>query len=243
MEHVLAVLEFLQRYNGALIAIFTFFLVAVTYRYVRISKWLVEENRILRKAGTEPELVAYLFPAKRYPSVINFVIANVGQGPARHIRVSLDADLDDFAKHDVGLHRAKILEGMNILPQGEKLEMLLGPRPDLLKEPRLKPFGVRLDYEDLSGNSKCARFELDVQQFRGLTTVNNRPEHEMAEALKKIAKHMEHWSSGFKRLKVETITHAEEQKQREEWLSEVYEELKGGEKNGDENDNSSSAPS
>jgi hypothetical protein len=44
------------------------------------------ETRSLRRAGTEPDVVAYLLPHPVHLIVINIVVANVGQGPGPQCR-------------------------------------------------------------------------------------------------------------------------------------------------------------
>ena len=61
---------------------------------------LSQDSRVLRTAGTEPRLVAYLGPG-RDSQMLNLVLENVGQGPARDVAYFVEADSQDFATHNV----------------------------------------------------------------------------------------------------------------------------------------------
>lgn len=187
-----------------------------------VAFFLVKENQLLRKAGTEPEVVAYLLPDRRHPTTLNFVLANIGRGPARDVEYWFEADAEDFAAHNVHVGNTAKRKAVSVLPQGERIVMLFGTGWEAFKEPRLKPFKVEVRFYDLKGKERSAKFDLDVAQFDGMVTLGTPAEHEIAEALKKIAKTVKTWSSstsGKSRLAVETITTDEGRKQAEEWLA------------------------
>jgi hypothetical protein len=48
-----------------------------TIVYAWLTGVLAIENRRLRKAGTEPEVIAYLFPDARHINILHMVVANV----------------------------------------------------------------------------------------------------------------------------------------------------------------------
>ena len=79
----------------------------------------------------------------------------------------------------------------------------------LLPEPRLRPFQVTVEYEDIEGTPKTDTYSLDVSQFAEWSILGQPTDHEMAEALKNIERHFDGCVSGLLRLKVETMTAAE----------------------------------
>lgn len=149
----------------------------------------------------------------RYKTMINFVLANIGRGHALNVSFEFDADEKDFTAHQVHLGNTKRRKAVSVLPQSERIVMFFGQGHQLLAEPQLKPFKAQVRYENISGAARRAEFELDVAQFQGLITLGQAAEHETAEALKKIEKHLSAFASGLKRFKVETITNAEARKQ------------------------------
>jgi hypothetical protein len=215
-------LDLLQTYNGAVVALLTFCLFMLNIFSVGVAVYLARENRLLRRAGTDPEVVVYLVSAARYLHVINMVIANVGKGPARNLRMTHDGSAEELTSRRVRIQNMKLFEGWSILPQGERLEFLFGSAFDLLKEPPLRPLTFTVLYEDINRRKSEATFKIDVGAFAGMRAVGSPAEHEIAEALKKIADTMSGWSSG--RLKVEMISTAE-QEQRDRELDEHLQEM------------------
>ena len=207
-------------HEGAIIALATIVVAAATTATTALTFILAKENRRLRKAGTEPEVVAYLTTDPRYKTSVNFILANVGQGPARNVRFSLEADQDDFGAHSVELNNNTARTAISILPPEEKISAFLGQGHQLFKEPRLKPFVAKVEYENLNGSKRSASYGLDVSQFDGLIILGGPTDHEIAEALKRIEKHLGRFATGFRRLKVETMTAAQVRKEDEKWCRE-----------------------
>ena len=180
-----------------------------------LSYHLFKENRLLRKAGTEPEVVAYLTMDARNIGAINFVLANIGQGPARNVEFTLHTENDDFERHDILLGNEAGRKAVSVLPQGGRIESFFGMGYLLLNEPKLRPFRVSVEFENIHGKVSKTTQVLDVSQFIGLSTLGKKPEVEIASSLKKIETVLRHASTGFRRLKVETLTRNEARKDRE----------------------------
>lgn len=199
-------LAYANHYQGAIVGLATVCVAAVGIMTALLTFNLARENRLLRKAGTEPEVVAYLTSDLRYKNMVNFVLANIGQGPARNVSFTFECDQADFAAHKVAVSNKSTRKSIGTLPQGERIDSFFGVGHQLFAEPRLKPFSVKVGYDDLKGKRRSAEYELDVSQFDGLITLGSPAEHEMAEAMKKIASHIGRLITGSQRLKVETMT-------------------------------------
>jgi hypothetical protein len=176
----------LKNYDGLITAIATVFIAWLTLE-------LMKENRRLRKAGTEPEVIAYLLPHPDGHGGINFILANIGQGPARNVRFELEYDKDDFSSHGVLLANDPRRKRMSILPQGEKIAVLFGISSQLAgvdkkhPQPPLKPFIVKITYDDLSGKSRISEQTIDISQYAGLAGLFAEPPSiKIAKALEKI---------------------------------------------------------
>ena len=221
----MGIIEYLDAHSPAIAALATVVIAFFSVASVFFARTLAKENRLLRKVGTEPQVVAYLLPDPRYIIFVHLVIANIGHGAARNVRFDLDADPEDFKAHDV---RVLVDEGRKpiaLLPQGEKFVTYFGRGPELLQDPKLKPFTINVTYENVEGNTQpSAKFPIDIAQFEGLQNIGTPPEHEIAKALKEIAKNTGNWTSGFQRFKVETITTEDLERQRKEALEARREE-------------------
>jgi hypothetical protein len=211
-------LKIFQENGEAVTALFTAVLACSTIVLAFLTWMLAFETRRLRRAGTEPELVAYLLPDKRHKTIVNFEIANIGQGAARDIRFRFIAEPEDFARHEVRLAAESTARRIAVLPQGERLSTLFAQGFELFKDAPLKPFTVAVRHR---ASKKEELFHLDVADFKGLVTVGVPAEHEMAEALKKMERTLDSWSSGFKRLKIESTTAAEEEERRRKMYYEM----------------------
>jgi hypothetical protein len=175
----------------------------------------VREQIDLERASTEPEVVAYLLPDRRHINFLHLVVANVGRGAARDVSIEMNAEPADFANHQALIPARVRRPILSIMPQDERVHLFFGDAVDLLKEPPLKDFDIHVRFTRLDGKTETNICRTSATDFEGHGRIGIPPEHETAESLKKIADVMNHWSTGFNRLKVETITTAEEQKRRQ----------------------------
>ncbi len=198
-----------------------------------VSAWLTwrlsRDNRALLKAGTEPEVVAYLEPEQRSGILLDLVFENVGQGPACDVEYFVDADPEDFAKHEVKYVPARTSRKIrSLLPQGERVARFMGVGHRLYsddEQARLQPFGVSVWYSNLRGERVGPKeFALDVAEFGG--SVQFEPSEErLAKSLERIERHIGSFSRGFKRLRVETITTAERRAEDEAFVARQLQEV------------------
>ena len=173
-----------------------------------LTRTLASENRMLRKAGTEPDVVAYLLPNPRFVNFLNLVVANVGRGPARNVVVEFIGDLTILQKKGAPLLAKSKLPILSVLPQDERFVQFFGSFLEFSEVDTIPDFTICVHYQTSKGENRTSTSRASISDFLGLTRVGNSPEHDTAEALQKIAKSIEGWSS-FNRLKVETFTAAE----------------------------------
>jgi len=155
------------------------------------------ENRSLRKAGYSPEVVAYLLPHPDGHGGIQFVLANVGKGPAFDVTFELEYDENDFKEHKVLLENDCQRKPVSVLPQDEKIRALIGISFELYGKvgpnniSPLKPFIVRTTFRDVFGKKKENKRELDIMQFAGLRgTLEKSNARKISESLENIEKQM-----------------------------------------------------
>ena len=147
----MSIIEWLNGNHGAVTAIATLIIASSAIVSVWISKELAKENRLLRKASTEPEVAAFLKSDSRRNHARNLVLANVGQGPAKNVMFTIRASKADFVSHQVSsvLPTNSAIKAASFLPQGESIESFFGMSPILSQQPQLQPFEVVVTYEDL----------------------------------------------------------------------------------------------
>ena len=195
----------INQYANVSIAVFTMLMVVVTIL-------LYQEYRLLRKAGTEPKVLAYLKPELgSYIAHVNLVVANLGQVPAVNVVYRINAEQENFKRYDVPFlnHDAKVRVGC--LPQGEQICVLLGThtllglQPDesgkmCQARPPMPPFKVTVSYKNLKRKPYEQTFEMDVSSFAGMGGPFVEPDHVIAETLKKIESHLRPRIRGNQRL-------------------------------------------
>lgn len=208
-------IDWLNTNSAAVTAAATVALMVTTIVYVWFTGVLAVENRRLRRAGTAPLVIAYLFPDARHINILHLVVANVGRGPAQNLAIEFEADVDDFAAHRIEHQVGKKRSLVSFLPQDERLYHYFGNALEMFTPDAPKDFFVKIYYQDMTGTSHEERFRASVGDLEGFRRVGESPEHVSAEALKAIREDIKHWSSGFNRLKVEVITAAEQKEARE----------------------------
>ena len=185
-EAIVNVVDWLNANAGSVTAAATAVIAVSAGVTAWLTRNLAKENRLLRQAGTEPRVVAYLKLDPYRANVVIFVLANVGHGPARNVEFTFQADESDFENHDVQVGNSSDRTLATMLPQGERIEAFFGIGGALLKEPRLRPFNVSVTFQNLSGRDFSDEYSLDVSQFIGLSVLGSPPEYEIAQTLKKI---------------------------------------------------------
>lgn len=158
---------------------------------------LARENRKLRKAGQEPQVVSYLVPHPDGNGAINIVFANIGLGLAKDVVFDIACDEADFKAHGVLIRTLRGSAPINVLPSGEKIVSLFGIGFELFgnvgDDPidPLKPFSVRTHFSDLDGRRRSTVFDIDIRQFEGLTGLNKPALREIEGTLKSMDKRFE----------------------------------------------------
>ena len=121
-----------------------------------LTVFLWRENRLLRKAGSEPRLVSYFEPHPDGTGGLNIAIANIGRGPARDVFIQFKGDESSFSNYDLILDCSNKRGPLTLIPQGDKISVLFAigyqlfkPKNAEKKEP-LPPFTIVLKWTDLN---------------------------------------------------------------------------------------------
>ncbi len=251
--------NFLDSYQAAITAIATIVIAMSAVVTTALTRKLARENELLRKAGTEPEVIAYL-ESGFHSGFTNFVLANVGRGPARNVKFRiqsddprLSGDEESARKKGVFLRNIHERTAISFIPPGESVRALFGASRLLVQESKLPPFEVSIEYENMRGKRYTGTTKLDISQFLGLLpeTISS-SEREIVKALERIEGHLgdvsKHVSSvlsndfggfsGLNRLKVETITTKEAHQERKERRTRIERETKGPDGNSPESKDS-----
>ena len=175
-------------------------IIAISAVVTAVLTWrLICDNRNLAKVGTEPEVVAYL-ASDPFQPLTNFVLANVGRGPAKNVEFVLD--LEECHYDRIVLRSEPNRKPLGFLLQGERSEMLFGDHrlfgagEEREKNP-LRPFQVVVKWQNLRGRKFEDMYILDVRQFLGIPPTSSlfSPLSKIASSLAKIEKSLARWKA------------------------------------------------
>src|SRR5690606_13693257 len=94
-----------------------------TFAIAALTFFLWRENRLLRKAGSEPRLIAYYEPHPDGTGGLNIAITNVGKGPAKDVYFQFEGDSENFAKYDLVLDCSHRRGPIATIPQDGKISI------------------------------------------------------------------------------------------------------------------------
>ena len=163
-------LEIVTAFSTLSIALFAIVTAFLTWR-------LASENRLLRKAGTEPRVVAYLKPdLGSYVPLVDLVLANVGNGPAQNVDYRIDGEEKQFRDYDTKFLPHDARYQFSFLPQGESIHMVLGgyelfgcdANGNKSAIPPFPAFEITVQYENMIGKAYDDTFSLDVSDFSNM---------------------------------------------------------------------------
>ena len=186
-----AVWGFIENVAGPLSGLSTVAIAVLTF-------YLWKENKRLRRAGSDPLVVAHFETHPDGTGGVNLALSNIGTGPAFDVSFSLHADPQDFEDHRVYQDLTTDRPAFTLIPSGDKISFLFGIGFRLFKKEGqdspdpLKPFNVTVKWRSAGrGKIRSAEYTLDVTQFTGLPGMMNKPYAlRTAESLENINKTM-----------------------------------------------------
>lgn len=163
--------EIVSGFSTLVIAILTFFL------------W--RENRILRRAGSEPKLIAYYESHPDGTGGLNIAISNAGTGPARNVYFQFIGDPEEFSRYNLLIDCTLRRGPVSMIPQGEKISIFFAVGHQLFTPVHPKgsknagpiaPFKIELEWSALQGCKQYKdSFLLDVRPYEGLPGFIQKP--------------------------------------------------------------------
>lgn len=165
-----AMIEFLQHYEGMATLFFTAVVAVSTVVYARLTSRLVNETRELRKAQTEPKVVAFVALREKHMNIVHLYIENIGAGAAVNINFT-------FGNENEG--GKLLIKDFSQSPFLEKGLEYLGPKQkkpsffsNTLEEKEIKKdasFRITIKYEDSVGGKYRDSYTIDMSEFEGAT--------------------------------------------------------------------------
>ena len=113
--------------------------VASTVVYAALTWRLVGETRRMREVQTEPKVSVFLELNEHVGNVMDFVIHNIGQGPAYNIRFTFQGDPIYFGEDRLIDQLPVARNGLNYLGPNQTFRFVLG---GLSERPLTTPFRI-----------------------------------------------------------------------------------------------------
>lgn len=120
----------------------------------------------MRQAGTDPEVLVHLGQREDTRQMITLELTNVGAGAARNVKVEvLKPEALDGAAEKIVTNIRQINTAIRVIPQDKSVSYNFGLGHDLVNEPVLPSFDVRVSYEDIDGAYYASVQSIDVREL------------------------------------------------------------------------------
>ena len=223
--------------NAGLIGlVFSLVVTVATVVTVWLNARLVSETRRMREAQTEPHIQVTYKIRDEWINLLDVSIRNIGLGPAYDISFELRAEPSDEDKNDL----VDSLEKLNCFSKGLGY---LGPDQEFssfwtsLTEGHASKLGTRIHvmccYRNATGVRYAMPCVLDLSELRGISRIGESPLFKISKQLESIAKNVDHFASGFKRLRVDGYTQVDRDAENAAWEVERAELIERQKANGD----------
>jgi hypothetical protein len=154
-----------------------------------ISFGTFSEQRMMRQAGTDPVVLAYLGQREDAPVMITFEIANVGAGAAMNVRFEFLNGSAPTKNDRVVTDLSGEFVAIQVIRQNQRVQYNLGTAHKLIGDNPLPPITVKILYEDIEGNEYSSIHYLDVREV-SKQAAHTPPSMRRVNALEKIEKHL-----------------------------------------------------
>lgn len=146
-----------------------------------------KENRLLRKAGSNPMVVAHFDIHPDGTGGVNISLSNIGTGPALDVSFEIQANQENFNQYSIQLDVARKRAPMTLIAQGEKVSFLFGVSFNLFRPKNtdqlesvgskpLDPFTVIVTWRAVGSKAwSKENYVLDISQYAGLPGMMNKP--------------------------------------------------------------------
>jgi hypothetical protein len=182
---------------NALVAILTVILTAVV---TRLTHLMVNETRLTRESQTEPQLAVY---AEDSVSIHfkDFVVRNIGRGPAYRIRFEILNDLE-CEKGKMFSSYPFISSGINYLAPEQKFSFFLTSLLENFDEKIASPLRLKVFYYNKIGTEYSEEFTLDFSSLKGTTQLSRKDIEDIAREMELIRRDINHLATGFRKIHV-----------------------------------------
>ena len=213
-------LTFLNANSGAFNVLFSAVVAVATVVYAILTARLVRETERLRAAATEPALEVTYRSRDEAMALLDIVVKNIGSGPAYGVSFQVRAEPEGSGAKELlaPLHKLKSFNsGINVLLPGQEFSSYW---TDVRKEfeSKLKTIvTVSTTCRGATGIAYSREHVVDLSELDGVSRLGTPPLLAIARSLGKLQDDVHSLSTGFRRLRVETFSNADRERESEDW--------------------------
>lgn len=181
-------------FSALMTGIATVVLAIITWKYVRLTKHILEEQRLMRLDANKPEIVVSLLPHETHINWVMLCVENIGTGLARHVKFT--ANPSSIPSFDTPLEEIGFLKReIKVFAPGRKMQSFLVSAVDKFEELDQQPLKITVTYKDSENGEYKEDFPLDFSELEGLSHEGS-PLFEIAKAIQDVKKVLHSLTTG-----------------------------------------------
>lgn len=211
--------NFLNQNAGVLSTVFSGIVMLATVVYAILTASLVTETRRMREAQTEPTMEVTASPREEYVNIMTLRVKNIGLGPAYNLRFKLRGESQTSGENDLieDFSRSQFLsKGLRYLGPGQELQSGYTQMTKNFAEKIKARLIVEVTYSSATGKSYTDAIPIHFEEFEGYGTIGTPHLYSIAKSLEKIERNIDHLTTRFRHLRVDTYSNEDRDREREE---------------------------
>ncbi len=212
-------IELIQPYQEIATLIFSAVVALSTVIYAVLTALLVLETRQMRRVQTEPKLVAFVEPREEFINFAHLYIQNIGSGPAFDVSFQLSAKPDDEGAQILikDFSESRFIEtGIEYLGSGQRMQSRYTAFTEEFDKKIKATFTVTVKYKSSANRKYSHSYNIDMSQFEGVGGLGTPHMYSIAQSLKKLQEDVNKITSGHRRLKVDSYSHDDREREKRE---------------------------
>lgn len=187
---------------------------ASTVAYAILTRSLVAETKKLREVQTEPKIAVWVRPKEEAITFAHLYVRNIGLGPAFDVSFEIGEETEtpggqmlikDFSE-------AQFLNtGLKYLGPGQEMRAGFTKLSKNTEEKIKAVLTVKTKYRSATRKKYENVYQLEMAEFKDYRMFGYPPLHSIAENLQKIQEQIEHFATGFHKLKVDVYDSTNEE--------------------------------
>ena len=212
-------LNFLNQNAGVLATVFSGIVMLATVVYAVLTASLVTETRRMREVQTEPRIEVIASPLEEMVNIFTLRVKNIGLGPAYDVHFTLRGKSQTSGENELikDFSRSQFLsKGLRYLGPGQALQSGYTQMHQNFVEKVKACLTVEVTYKSATGKPYADTIIIHFEEFEGYGTIGTPHLYSIAKSLEKIERNVDHLATGFRRMKVDTYSNEDRDREQDE---------------------------